>query len=140
MLKGPVAVLLVDTSVWIEMFRRGSRFRFEPGIDFEEVVTCLPVVQEVLQGVRHEAAFRVAKEAMTALPIVESPLEAAVFDEAVDLYRRARQNGRIVRSSVDCLIAACALRHGLTVLHRDRDYAALSAVSPLRERRILIDR
>jgi hypothetical protein len=71
-----------------------------------------------------------------ALPIVESPLRAVVFDEAVDLYRRARAAGRTVRSSVDCLIAACAVRHGLLVLHRDRDFPALAAVSALRERAI----
>jgi hypothetical protein len=39
-----------------------------------------------------------------------------------------------VRSGVDCLIAACAIRHGLTVLHRDRDYPVLAKVSPLLER------
>jgi predicted nucleic acid-binding protein len=32
---------------------------------------------------------------------------------------------------VDCLIAACALRHALTVLHHDRDFDALARVSSL---------
>ena len=73
---------LVDTSVWIETFRRGSTFDLT----------------------------------------------------AVDLYRTARKNGLTVRSSVDCLIAACALRHGIEVLHRDRDYGHLARVSALRER------
>ena len=132
-------MLLVDTSVWIEVFRRGTRFRLESSVDFDEVATCLPVIQEVLQGFRDEAAFRLAREAMSALPIVESPLDASVFDEAVDLYRRARQNSRTVGSSVDCLIAACALRHDLTVLHHDRDYGALARISPLREKRIRVD-
>lgn len=132
-------MLLVDTSVWIEVYRRGARFRLGSSVDFDDVVTCLPIVQEVLQGFRDETAFRLAREAMHALPIVESPLRAIVFDEAVDLYRRARQHGRSVRSSVDCLIAACALRHDLTVLHRDRDYAALATISPLREKQIRVD-
>lgn len=131
-------VLLVDTSVWIEVYRLGTRFRLESTLDFDEVVTCLPVIQEVLQGFRDEAAFRLAYQAMYALPIVESPLRAGVFDEAVDLYRRARQRGRTARSSVDCLIAACALRHDLVVLHHDRDYGALATVSPLRAQAIRI--
>jgi predicted nucleic acid-binding protein len=38
-----------------------------------------------------------------------------------------------VRSGVDCLIAVCALRRGLTVVHRDRDFAALAT---LLERRV----
>lgn len=130
-------VVLVDTSVWIEVFRRDGRFRLQDEVDLEEVVTCPPVVQEVLQGFRDERAFRVAREAMYALPIVESPLRAAVVNDAVDLYRRARGAGRSVRSGVDCLIAACALRHGLLVLHRDRDFLALATVSALRERAIV---
>src|ERR671913_109056 len=43
-------LVLVDTSVWIEIFRKGSRLRLEAVADSDEVVTCLPVIQEVLQG------------------------------------------------------------------------------------------
>lgn len=125
-------LLLVDTSVWIEVFRKPRRFRLETVAKLDEVVTCLPVIQEVLQGFRDEAAFRIAREAMFALPVVESPLRREVIEEAVDLYRSARRVGRTVRSSVDCLIAACAIRHGLTVLHRDRDYGTLAELSPLK--------
>ncbi len=124
-------MVLVDTSVWIEVFRKPARLRLEQVVDFDDVVTCLPVVQEVLQGFGDERAFTAARDAMHALPIVESPLRAEVFDEAVRLYRAARRAGYTVRSGVDCLIAACALRHGLTVLHRDRDYDALARVSAL---------
>jgi len=130
-------VLLVDTSVWIEVFRRGTTFRLESVADLEEVVTCLPVIQEVLQGFRDERAFQVARESLYALPIVESPLKRAVFDEAIELYRRSRQAGLTPRSSVDCLIAACALRHGLTLLHRDRDFSDLARISSLDARDIL---
>jgi predicted nucleic acid-binding protein len=65
---------------------------------------------------------------------VESPLGEDVFSDAVDLYRSARRTGRTVRSSVDCLIAVCAIRHDLEVLHRDRGYAAIAEVSALRHR------
>jgi hypothetical protein len=129
---GPL--LLVDTSVWIEVFRKGTRPSLGSTIHLEEVVTCLPVVQEVLQGFGDERAFRIAHEAMLALPIVESPLRIELVEEAVALYRAARRGGFTVRSGVDCLIAACALRHGLTVLHRDRDFGVLTRVSALKVR------
>jgi predicted nucleic acid-binding protein len=129
-------VVLVDTSVWIETFRKGSRLRLESIADLDEVVTCLPVIQEVLQGFDDERAFLLAREAMHAFPIVESPLPRVVFDQAADLYRAARRAGVTVRSGVDCLIAACALRHDLDVLHRDRDFDALARVSPLRAHRV----
>ena len=128
-------MVLVDTSVWVEVFRARAPITLEAIVEFDEIVTCLPVVQEVLQGFRDQRAFRTAREAMLALPIVESPLRAAVFDEAIDLYRTARRAGLTIRSGVDCLIAACALRHSLTVLHHDRDFDLLGRVSPLVSRR-----
>lgn len=97
----------------------------------DDVVTCPPIVQEVLQGFRDEHAFRIAREAMFALPVVESPMTLSVFEDAVQLYRTARRRGFTMRSGVDCLIAACAIRSGLTVLHTDRDYTSLSRISPL---------
>ena len=127
-------MVLVDTSAWIEVFRRPSRLDLEAIVDFDEIVTCLPVVQEVLQGFTKDDDFRRGRDAMLALPIVESPMGERVFTDAVDLYRRARRAGLTVRSGVDCLIAACALRHDLVVLHQDRDYPALARVSGLRER------
>lgn len=130
------AVVLVDTSAWIEVFRKPPRLRIEEVVDFDEIVTCLPVLQEVLQGFTSDAAFRTARESMLALPIVESPLGAAVWLDAVDLYRRARRAGLTVRSGVDCVIAACAIRHGLTVLHKDRDYTAIARVSDLQARQV----
>jgi predicted nucleic acid-binding protein len=128
-------VLLVDTSVWIEVFRKpAGSLSGMPGLD--EIVTCLPVVQEVLQGFRDERAFRTARESLLAFPVVESPLAEAVFIQAAELYRGARRAGLTVRSSTDCLVAACALRNDLTVLHVDRDYDALARVSALRVERL----
>jgi len=127
-------VLLVDTSVWIELLRRPARLAPEEIGDIDEFVTCLPVVQEVLQGIRDETAFRRASSSMWSFPIVESPLGRGVVEKAVDLYRAARRGGITVRSSVDCLIAACALRHGLTVVHVDRDFDRLARVAPLEQR------
>ena len=117
------------------MFRKGGR-DIQRYVDFEDIVTCLPVIQEVLQGFNRESDYRVAREAMLALPIVESPLGQDVVDEAIDLYRRARRAGITVRSGVDCLIAACAIRHDLAVLHADRDFTNLAKVSALEVREI----
>ena len=126
---------LVDTSVWIATFRKVRPLDLDALVGFDEVVTCLPVIQEVLQGFRDEVPFRRARAAMFALPRVESPMGAELFDEAVELDRSARRSGLTVRSTVDCLIAACAIRHGPEVLHIDRDFTALARVSPLRQRR-----
>lgn len=127
-------MFLVDTSVWIEVFKKESRVELEAVAPFDEITLCLPVFQEVLQGFREEHAFRIAREALAAIPMVESPLSLEVFEEAAQLYRKARRSGLTVRSSVDCLIAVCALRHNLTVLHKDRDFPMLAQISGLQER------
>ncbi len=129
-------MVLVDTSVWINVFRRTRPFQIESAVDFDDIVTCLPVVQEVLQGFDDESTYRIARDAMMALPMVESPLSLEVVDEAVDLYRRARRAGFTIRSGVDCLIGACALRNDLEVLHDDRDFDTLGRVSQLRSRSV----
>lgn len=125
---------LVDTSAWIEVFRRVKPLDLTALVPVDDVVTCLPVIQEVLQGFRDERAYRVARDAMFSLSLVESPLRADLIEEAVGLYRTARRQGVTVRSSVDCVIAVCAIRHDLEVLHRDRDFPQLARVSALRER------
>lgn len=43
-----------------------------------------------------------------------------------------RPQGRTVRSLVDCLIAAVALRHDVALLHKDADYDAIAGCLPLR--------
>ncbi len=129
-------MILVDTSAWIEVFRASSRVDLEAVAPLEEVVTCLPVIQEVLQGFRNEPAHRVAREALLSLPCVEAPLRTEVVVAAAELYRAARRAGVTPRSGVDCLIAECAIRHGLVLLHHDRDFEALARVSSLEVRRL----
>ena len=134
-------MLLVDTSAWIQVFRRPSGLTLDDiAPDRDRIVTCLPIVQEVLQGFDDERGFRIAQTAMHALPCVEPAISRSLVDEAIDLYRRARRAGVTVRSSVDCLIAACAIRHGLTVVHCDRDFGALARIAPLQQKALTVRR
>jgi predicted nucleic acid-binding protein len=129
-------MILAFTSVWIEVFRKRTTLALETHVALENVVTCLPVVQEVLQGFDNESAYRQAHLAMFSLPMLESPMSHVVFEDAIRLFRAARRAGFTVRSTVDCLIAACAVRANIEVLHRDRDFAALAKVSTLRQRSV----
>ncbi len=124
-------MILVDTSIWIEVFRKQDPLDLAAVGDVDHLVTCLPVVQEVLQGFRDEWPYRVARRALLAFPIVEAPLRTDVYLEAAQLYRQARRAGLTIRSGVDCLIATCALRNGLAIAHRDRDFDLLARIAPL---------
>jgi predicted nucleic acid-binding protein len=129
-------VILVDSSVWIAALSLRPPFDVEDLVDVNDIVTCLPIIQEVLQGVDDEYMFEEARDAMYELRAIEDPMTGELFHEAISLFRTARKKGVTVRSSVDCLIAACAIRHGATVLHRDRDFDHLARVAPLKSRRV----
>jgi predicted nucleic acid-binding protein len=126
-------VWLVDTSAWVEFFRPPRRVLLDDlAPDGGQIVTCLPVIQEVLQGIADERAFAGIRSAMLAWPSVDSPVGGGVVDQAVQIYRQTRRAGITIRSSVDCLIAASALGHDLTVVHCDRDFDAIAGVTGLR--------
>ena len=63
-------MVLVDTSVWIEFFRKDNPADLETTTDLDDIVTCLPVIQEVLQGFNNQHAFQIAERSMFAFPIV----------------------------------------------------------------------
>jgi len=102
----------------------------------DDRLLCLPVYQEILQGIRDETSYRRIRTILDSARFVEDPVGRAVYREAAELYRMARRQGLTVRSSVDCLIAACAMRHNITVLHHDRDFPNLASISALREQAI----
>ncbi|MFW6260281.1 MAG: PIN domain-containing protein [Spirochaetota bacterium] len=129
-------VFLVDTSAWIRHFSRGDPFDLRAICEPDDRVLCLPIYHELLQGVRDERRFRELRGILRAASFVEVPVRAELYDEAIDLYRLARKNGLTIRSSVDCLIAACAIRQDLIVIHSDRDYPAIARVSALEQRQV----
>lgn len=129
-------MILVDTSAWIEVLRGRADDRYSAAVHGDEIVTCLPVMQEVLQGIDDERAFHIAAAAFADIPMIENPLTRDVFEEAVQLYRDARRAAITVRSSVDCVIAVCALRHDATVLHIDRDFTHIARIRDLKTRRL----
>jgi predicted nucleic acid-binding protein len=129
-------MILVDTSAWIRVLNRPASNSYRLAVAGDEVVTCLPVMQEVLQGIDDVRAFHFAKAAFADIQILENPLTQSVFDEAVELYRIGRREGLTIRSSVDCIIAICAIRSDATILHVDRDFTHLSRISVLKEQRL----
>jgi predicted nucleic acid-binding protein len=129
-------VILIDSSVWIAALSRRPPFRIEDLVDVNEIATCLPIIQEVLQGFDDDYAFEDARDALYDLPALEDPLTGELVHEAISIYRVARKKGVTVRSSVDCFIAASAIRHDAMVLHRDRDFDHLARVTALKSRRV----
>ena len=121
-------MILVDTSVWIELLRGSIRIDWE---EMEEFAICGPVMQEVLQGLEDSPAATEIRRDLDKIAIVGSPVGLDVFAEAAEVYRNGRRKGFTIRSSTDCLIAVIAMRAGIGVWHRDRDYDHIARYTPL---------
>jgi hypothetical protein len=124
-------MILVDTSVWIDLFSKRPRFRV-PAEKLPLLCTCPPVIQEVLQGIRDEDAWRRIQDGFLSMPLFGSPVSLDLYLEASSLYRFARQKGVTVRSSADCLIATIASKHELAVWHHDRDFDQIARMTLLK--------
>lgn len=124
-------MILVDTSVWIELLN-GRRLTKISEARLLNFVTCGPIVQEVLQGLRVGPASDAFRDAFLALPMLSDPLSASLFLSAADIYRLGRNRGYTIRSSSDCLVAAIAIENRTPVWHRDRDYDAIARYTNLR--------
>lgn len=121
--------VLVDSSVWIQYLRRtGSpanvRLR-ELVHDGQRLAVTEPIIQEVLMGAQTEAHAERLHKLLVSLDL--RPLEGLRdVERAAQIYRACRRRGRTVRSSVDCLIAAVALREDLPLLAVDRDFEVIA--------------
>ena len=126
--------ILVDTSVWI------SFFRGEPSREATILKACLDqreyiatsgiIVQEILQGIREDSQYRETLRFLDLLP--RADLQFADHIEAANIYRQLRKRGLTIRSPIDCMIAALAMRSRFLLLHKDRDFPTIVRLYPLK--------
>jgi predicted nucleic acid-binding protein len=127
-------VILADTSAWVEYLRAtGSpaHARLRELIAGQgELATTEVVVMELLAGAAAREEVARLRRLLGRFELL--PLEGlADYEAAADLYRRCRAGGETVRRLTDCLIAAVAIRHGATLLHRDLDFEVIARHSRL---------
>jgi predicted nucleic acid-binding protein len=126
-------MVLVDTSIWINLFSAKPKFAVRPDQIFT-LATCLPIVQEVLQGYRDRQSFDRFKSDFLALPCLAPNIDIESYIHAAEIFREGRRKGYTIRSSIDCLIAAIAIEHKVPVWHLDRDYELIAAFTSLDQR------
>ena len=127
--------MVVDTSAWVEYLRAtGSpadaaltdAVRASDDIGVPDVVRL-----ELLAGAGTDVQVRDLQRLLGrfhAMPAA-SPAD---HETAAALYRAARRTGATIRSLLDCLVAAAALRTDSPLLARDHDFEVIARVSPLR--------
>ncbi len=126
-------MILADTSAWVE-FLQGSehpaRVVLRGSLEREDAVTAPPIVMELLAGIPRGGSPMELRARLLALPVL--PLGLADYEDAAEVYRLCRRAGETVRSLIDCLIAAVAIREDVDVLHVDRDFEVIARHTELR--------
>jgi predicted nucleic acid-binding protein len=120
-------MLLVDTSVWSLALRRDIvavqpevRHLQQALLGEQTVVTTGLVLQELLQGFSGPKASGQIIDCFSSLPLVQPDRQDHV--DAAALRTKCRQGG-VQIGTIDALLAQLCIRHQLTLLTTDQDFA-----------------
>lgn len=124
-----MATLLADKSA---LTRRDTgpevREALEPLLLAGEVATCGIVDLELLYSATSRATYRALAEALRGMPRV--PTDEADLRRALEVQAMlAERSQHRAVPLPDLLVAACAERAGLAVLHYDADYERIAALT-----------
>ena len=125
--------LLVDTTVWIDFFRGTESDKVEKlevAIQNRaDICVCGFILTEVLQGIKDEKELVATKQLFEGLIYLAD--DRSTFELAATIFRELRRKGTTIRNSIDCLIAATVIQHGVSFLENDRDYKFIDQHYPL---------
>jgi predicted nucleic acid-binding protein len=125
-------VILVDTSVIIDYLsdnENDAMFKFQYVLENNIPFGINPFVyQEVLQGVKTEKDFDMAKKYLDTQRFYSLKDEKESFASAARIYFKCRKKGITIGSTIDCLIAQTAIENSLFLLHNDSDFDNIAKV------------
>ena len=121
---------VADTGVWARKDHRSIASWFAGAVERGEVAICDVIAMEILHSARSGREFDAVATRLSGLPWIS--VEAADWVRAREVYRALAWQGGGHQRRVphpDLLIAACAERSGLTVVHYDADYDTIAAIT-----------
>lgn len=129
-------MLLIDTSVWISVFRDRTgqvRQELETLINDHEVLLTRFTQLELLQGSLNEKEWSLLSTYLETQNYIELTNDS--WQAAARIFYDLRRQGLTVRSPIDCCIAQAALENNLLLIHNDRDFEAIAQVRSLQHLR-----
>lgn len=125
-------MLLIDTSVWISVFRdrKGHvRQKLETLINDRRFLLTRFTQLELLQGSLNEKEWTLLSTYLETQDYIE--LKRDSWQAAARIFYDLRRQGLTVRSPIDCCIAQAALENDLLLIHSDRDFKTIAQVRSL---------
>jgi len=125
-------MILVDTSVWVEVLRdrTGNIVRaFRDRIGTQDCVFCRFTQLELLQGAKDELEWSRLDDYLATQFYLEA--SETTWKEAARIFFDLRRQGITVSSPVDCCIAQIAMESDVLLLHRDEDFERIARIRPL---------
>ncbi len=133
-----IVMLLIDTSIWIEVLRDKSQIK---AARLREIIAdrnyYLPIFtkMELLQGCKDEMEWA-KMSSYLAVQDYKTPDYASIWENVARLYFELRRKGITVRSNIDCAIAIMAMENNLILYHRDRDFEAIAKYTVLKQKKL----
>ncbi len=123
--------ILVDTSAWIEFFRKKDPY-YQAILELIDTrkVCCLGIIlAELLQGAKSQKEFDVFKEFLHVFDFLQESTD--MWKKAGELSYLLRQKGKAVGLS-DCYISVAVNIHGASLLTLDKHFAIIEKETALR--------
>jgi predicted nucleic acid-binding protein len=121
---------LIDTSVWAQKRNPQVRDWFTTTLVNNELAICDVVALEVLAGATTRDLYQATREDLQG--VYWFRMDHREWERVLQVYDLLDASGTQTRRSVklpDLLIAACAERHELTLVHYDHDYDTIGGVT-----------
>jgi len=133
-------MILVDTSVWIEIFRDKTgrvtkAFQEKIGVGYYALSRFNQL--ELLKGARDEKEWELLEDYLSNQYYLEASNQT--WREAARIYFELRRKGVTINSPTDCCIAQIAMEHDIILLHRDKDFERISRIRPLEQERFKLN-
>lgn len=126
-------MVLVDTSVWIDFIKGRDSMQvsyLDTLLDNPLAVGLTQLIYlEILQGAKDQKSFDQFQNYFSGQKFYNFSDPLKSHTAAAQIYFNCRKKGITVRSTIDCLIAQCAIENELVLLHNDKDFIQIAKVT-----------
>jgi len=124
-------LILLDTSIWIDYFRKKDPIydRVEGLIEEDQVAIIRFITAELLQGAKSAREFNTLKGSVEIFHLLEETPDS--WTEAARLAYELRQTGKTV-GLADCYITVLALQHNVLLWSLDHHFQLIRTKRPIK--------